>query len=73
MKRGTTGRYVTTAVAGEKVRAFVPHPLPPKPALAISPELRDKLDAALLAVGRLDSVTTLLPDTHFFLYMYVRK
>jgi len=73
MKRGTTGRYVTTSTAGEKVRAFVPHPLPPKPALSIGPELRDKLDTALLAVGRLDSVTTLLPDTHLFLYMYVRK
>jgi hypothetical protein len=31
--------------------------------------LRDKLDAALLALGRLDSVTTLLPDTQLFLYM----
>jgi len=28
---------------------------------------------ALLALGRLDSVSTLLPDTSLFLYMYVRK
>jgi Fic family protein len=55
------------------VRAFVPDPLPPKPPLAIDAELRDRLDAALLALGRLDSVTTLLPDTRLFLYMYVRK
>ncbi len=74
MKRGSTGKLVTTSSFGdEKVRAFVPLPLPPKPALAIGPELRDRLDAALLAVGRLDSVTTLLPDTSLFLYMYVRK
>jgi len=74
MKRGPTGRYVTTSTIGnERVRAFVPLPLPPKPGLSVTPQLRDKLDAALLAVGRLDSVTTLLPDTHRFLYMYVRK
>lgn len=74
MKRGPTGRYITTSTLGdERVRAFVPHPLPPKPPLSIDSALRDRLDAALLAVGRLDSVTTLLPDTHLFLYMYVRK
>jgi Fic family protein len=35
--------------------------------------LREKFDQALLALGRLDSVSTLLPDTSLFLYMYVRK
>jgi Fic family protein len=35
--------------------------------------LRSKFDQALLALGRLDSVSTLLPDTSLFLYMYVRK
>lgn len=74
MKRGSTGKYITTSTIGnERVRAFVPNPLPPNPPLVISPELRDRLDAALLSVGRLDSVTTLLPDTHLVLYMYVRK
>ena len=74
MKRGSTGKYVTTStVGGERVRAFIPLSLPPKPPLSIGPELRDRLDAALLGLGRLDSVTTLLPDTHLFLYMYVRK
>ena len=55
------------------MRAFVPFQLPPKPAISVGPELRDRLDEALLALGRLDSVTTLLPDTHLLLYMYVRK
>jgi Fic family protein len=74
VKRGSTGHYVTTStVGGERVRAFVPKPLPPKPPLTIDPQLRDRLDAALLDLGRLDSVTTLLPDTQLFLYMYVRK
>lgn len=74
MKRGLTGHYVTTStVGGERVRAFVPDPLPPKPPLTIDSQLRDRLDSALLDLGRLDSVTTLLPDTQLFLYMYVRK
>ncbi|MBN1128041.1 MAG: Fic family protein [Chitinispirillaceae bacterium] len=72
MKR-TTGEYVTSSTAGETVRAFVPHPLPPSPALEITPALQERLDKALIALGRLDSATSLLPDTALFLYMYVRK
>lgn len=55
------------------VRAFLPAPLPPRPPLEIDANLRERLDEALVALGRLDSVTTLLPDTHLFLYMYTRK
>ncbi|HEU4630994.1 MAG TPA: Fic family protein [Gemmatimonadaceae bacterium] len=74
MHRGSTGRLVTTtSVGGERVRAFIPHPLPPDPPLALDGDLRDVLDSALLALGRLDSVTTLLPDTRLSLYTYVRK
>ncbi len=73
MRRQQTSRYEVTAVQGERIRAFVPEPLPPNPALAIDAELRDLLDAALLELGRLDSVSTLLPGTALFLYSYVRK
>ncbi|MBU0676345.1 MAG: Fic family protein, partial [Proteobacteria bacterium] len=73
MKRKLQGRYVTTSTVGEKVKAFVPAPLPPKPPVDWQPELRGKFDQALLALGRLDSVSSLLPDTSLFLYMYVRK
>src|SRR3972149_11475885 len=38
-----------------------------------TPELQNKFDLALLALGRLDSVSTLLPETSLFLYMYIRK
>jgi Fic family protein len=58
---------------GEKAQAFVPSSLPPRPPIDWTPELRSKFDQALLALGRLDSVSTLLPDTSLFLYMYVRK
>ena len=73
MKRKIQGRYVSISTAGEKAQAFVPTPLPPRPPIDWTPELRGKFDQALLALGRLDSVSTLLPDTALFLYMYVRK
>jgi len=73
MKRKLQGRYVTISMVGEKAWAFVPAPLPPRPPIDWTPELRGKFDQALLALGRLDSVSTLLPDTALFLYMYVRK
>ena len=73
MKRKVQGHYITVSTVGEKVRAFVPAPLPPKPPIQWSAELREKFDQALLAVGRLDSVSLLLPETSLFLYMYVRK
>ncbi len=73
MKRELQGRYVTISTVGEKAQAFVPAPLPPCPPVEWTPELRGKFDQALLALGRLDSVSTLLPDTSLFLYMYVRK
>ncbi|MBV6490919.1 MAG: Fic family protein [Fimbriimonadaceae bacterium] len=73
MKRGLQGRYVVLSKVGEEARAFVPAQLPPDPPIDWTPSLRSKFDQALLALGRLDSVSTLLPDTSLFLYMYVRK
>jgi len=73
MKRSIQGHYFKTTTSGESVEAFVPDPLPPSPPVEWTPELRSKFDQALLALGRLDSVSTLLPDTSLFLYMYVRK
>jgi Fic family protein len=74
MKRSKAGRYITVSTAGnEACKAFVPDPLPPKPPLKIGGDLQDVIDRALLALGRLDSISSLLPDTALFLYMYVRK
>ncbi len=73
MKRGETGSYELTSVGGERVRAFVPTPLPPDPPLVFAGDLQATLEAALLALGRLDGVSTLLPDKSLFLYAYVRK
>ncbi|TVR92469.1 MAG: Fic family protein [Trueperaceae bacterium] len=73
MKRGMTGTFRTTSVAGESVQAFVPHALPPEPPLVVDGRLHTVLEAATLAVGRLDGVSTLLPDKALFLYAFVRK
>ena len=73
MKRDKIGRYVTISNVSEKCKAFVPNKLPPLPPLDINSKLRDLLDQALLALGRLDSVTLLLPETELFLYTYIRK
>jgi Fic family protein len=73
MKRGETGTYEVTSIGGESVRAFVPTPLPPVPPLALEGPLQQALEAAVLALGRLDGVSTLLPDKSLFLYAYVRK
>ena len=73
MMRGIQGKYAVVSTVGEKARAFIPAPLPPNPSIDWTPELRSKFDEALLALGRLDSVSELLPDTSLFLYIYVRK
>ena len=73
MKREIQGQYVTVSTVGEKVQAFVPAALPPNPPIDWTPELRGKFDRALLNLGRLDAVSTLLPGVSLFLYMYVRK
>ena len=73
MQRGASGRFVESTTAGELVRSFVPLPLPPEPAIEIDAERQRLLERAMLACGRLDAVTTLLPDPDLFLYSYVRR
>jgi cell filamentation protein, protein adenylyltransferase len=72
VRRGLTGRYQVKAGA-EPVRAFIPLPLPPDPPLAMSGPVQVKLERAHLALGRLDSIANVVPDTSLFLYTYVRK
>ncbi len=73
MTRPPQGRYVKVATVGEAFRAFVPAPLPPAPPIDWTPRLRAKFDAALVAVGRLDALTDLLPNASLVLYGFVRK
>ena len=73
MKRSATGSYEVTADGGQTVRPFVPDALPPQPALELGGPIQPLLERALLALGRLDSISTLLPDADLLLYTYVCK
>jgi len=73
MKRGLQGQYVTISTVGERARAFVPTPLPPAPPVEWSAELQSRFATAHAALGRLDGISTILPETSVFLYSYVRK
>jgi Fic family protein len=73
MQRGMTGRLETIGIGGERIQAFVPTPLPPQPPVEMHHERQRLLENALLACGRLDAITALLPDPGLFLYAYVRR
>lgn len=66
------GTLVCMTTLGETVRAYVPRPLPPEPPLDLS-RLMGRIANAEQAQGRLDGVTSILPSTNLFVYMYVRK
>jgi Fic family protein len=59
-------------LSGEAVRAFVPAPLPPVPAVQLD-RLQLLLEQATQALGRLDGLASVLPDLSLFIYAYVRK
>jgi Fic family protein len=73
MKRTLQGRYLEVAVASETVRAFGPAPLSPEPPVFWWSALRRRFDAALVALGRLDAITALLPNASLLLYSFVRR
>lgn len=73
MRRTELGHHEPTKINGRVFQAFVPSELPPKPALSIDGKLQQLMERAVLALGRLDAVTTLLPNEFLFVYSYVRK
>ena len=66
------GKLVTISTAGEVAKAFVPPALPPEPMVKMD-KLYGPLERANRALGRLDGIASILPDTPLFLYMYIRK
>ena len=63
------GKYVKQV---EGYRAFIPAPLPPQPPIVMDAELTRLLSEADHALGRLDGVTSILPNPDLFVSMYVR-
>jgi Fic family protein len=72
MKR-STGKTVQVGSDEAAYRAFVPASLPPNPPLKLAASDHDLVDRANRALGKLDGMTSLLPDTSLFIYAYVRK
>jgi Fic family protein len=64
-----SGQYVKQAGG---FAAFIPAPLPPNPPLIFDLELNRLLSEADRALGRLDGVTSVLPNPDLFVAMYVR-
>ncbi|MHC4715974.1 MAG: Fic family protein [Planctomycetota bacterium] len=61
-------------MGGRKVRAFVPHPLPPRrPRLQVEGALAELHADALAALGRLSIAGAMVPSPEWFLYGFVRK
>ena len=70
----STGQYHVTAIAGERVSAFIPAPLPPdKPPLALEGRLADPLRRAQAALSRLELAGEMVPSLAWFIYAFVRK
>lgn len=59
-------------IAGEVYHAYIPKDLPPKPSLELE-KIYPLLDQATIALGRLEGMSSILPDPSLFLYMYIRK
>ena len=55
MKRGLQGRYITISTVGETVKAFIPSPLPPVPAIQWTVELQAKDVQSIETLGRISS------------------
>ena len=71
--QGRLGSYIQCSVAaGESYQAFLPPPLPPQPPLNLVP-LQGLLAKASQALGKLDAVADIMPDSNLLLYYYVRK
>lgn len=57
----------------EGFKTFTPEPFPPKGSFDFDSKLLKKNDEATRLLGKLDGITKLLPDSDFFLLMYLRK
>lgn len=69
-----TGSFQQTTVAGERVAAFVPFPLPPRdPPLDLDGETARLLGRAEQSLSRLDLASAMVPSVDWFLYAFVRK
>jgi Fic family protein len=65
-----SGQYIQQLTG---YKAFIPEPLPPSPPLKMEGLLNQLLSEANIALGRLDTMSYLLPHIDHIIAMYVRK
>lgn len=70
MKQAPLGQFIQQK---QGFKAFVPYDFPPEEGFDFTPNLLKKVDEATRLLGKLDGITKLLPDSDFFLLMYLRK
>ena len=68
-RAGRAGKWISQG----NHQVFLPKPLPPDPPLILDEALQQRLEAASLALGRLDGIGRFLVDADSWLYSYVRK
>ena len=69
----STGTTVTSTTLGERVRAFVPHPLPPARPVLAPDVFAEPNRGAELSLARLSGVSGLVPSVDWLLYSAIRK
>lgn len=57
----------------EGFKAFIPRPFPPREGFDFDAKILKNSNEATRLLGKLDGITKLLPDSDFFLLMYLRK
>jgi len=67
------GKWIKQQAGAEPFTCFIPHPLPPDPPIRYDTELQDMEERANRALGRLEGISSFLPDPTLFLYSYIRK
>lgn len=72
-KTDRAGIYLSSSASGEHYKAFIPHPLPPKPPLQLDAAHYRLMEKTHIALGRLDGLAALLPDASLILYHFIRK
>ena len=68
-----TGHYITSSVAGESIKAFIPDDLPPNISQEKLKSLTKPLATAQNSLEKLKIAGEMIPSVNWFIYAFVRK
>jgi Fic family protein len=72
MSNNRVGKFVTVHTPGESYNAYNPPSLPFSPPVNLN-TLYPYLEKAMQAIGELNAIAKIIPNTALFIYIYVRK